>query len=121
MSGISFVADTNFLLYVLEGREEVDPFLDYRCAVSIISEIELLRWHKITSQDEQKIVTLLESCMMVELSVNIKSKAIWLRKLYKLKTADAIVVATAIILDLPLLTADKSLAKIEQVQLILID
>jgi hypothetical protein len=46
MNGISFVADTNFFLYVLEGREEVIPYLDYRCAASVITEIELLGWHK---------------------------------------------------------------------------
>ena len=28
MNGFSFVADTNFLINVHEGKENVDPFLD---------------------------------------------------------------------------------------------
>jgi hypothetical protein len=42
MSGLSFVADTNFLISVHEGKEYVEPFLDGTVVISAISEIELL-------------------------------------------------------------------------------
>ena len=49
MSGFSFVADTNFLVAVYEGKSYVEPFLDGVVIVSVISEIELLGWYKIKS------------------------------------------------------------------------
>jgi predicted nucleic acid-binding protein len=42
MNGLSFVADTNFLIDVHEGKPKVVPFLDGTVIVSVISEIELL-------------------------------------------------------------------------------
>ncbi|MDB5116792.1 MAG: hypothetical protein JWQ79_2284 [Mucilaginibacter sp.] len=42
MSGFNFVADTNFLIDIHEGKEKVEPFLDSSVIVSVISEIELL-------------------------------------------------------------------------------
>ena len=42
MNGIDFLADTNFLIYVLEGREEVEVFADFSFAISFVTEIELL-------------------------------------------------------------------------------
>jgi predicted nucleic acid-binding protein len=42
MSGIDFLADTNFLIAVHEGDPSTKSFLDQTVAVSIISEIELL-------------------------------------------------------------------------------
>ena len=121
MNNIDFVADTNFLLYVLEGRPEVSHFLRYRCAVSTLSEIELLGWHKIKSEEKLRIQALLDNCLIVDLNSSIKQKAITLRTQCKLKTVDSIIAATALELDLPLVTADKQMAKVEQVQLLLID
>ena len=42
MNGIDFIADTNFVIYLLEGKEEVKVFEEYSYAISFITEIELL-------------------------------------------------------------------------------
>jgi hypothetical protein len=42
MNGFSFVADTNFLINVHEGKPSTELFLDGTAIISIISEIELL-------------------------------------------------------------------------------
>ena len=42
MNGFNFIADTNFLIKVHEGKPETEPFLDGLVVVSVISEIELL-------------------------------------------------------------------------------
>jgi len=39
---IDFLADTNFLIYIHEGNNTVEPFLEYDFGISFISEIELL-------------------------------------------------------------------------------
>lgn len=41
MSGIDFLADTNFLIYLLEERTEAAVFANYSFAISFVTEIEL--------------------------------------------------------------------------------
>ena len=53
MNGFDFVADTNFLIDVHEGKDKVLPFLDSTVVISVISEIELLGWYKL-SEPENK-------------------------------------------------------------------
>jgi len=42
MNGFSFVADTNFLIAVHEGKDFTEPFLDSAVVVSVISELNYL-------------------------------------------------------------------------------
>ena len=56
MNGIDFLADTNILLYILEGQPAVKPFINDALAISVIAEIELLGWHKITQADSKKLL-----------------------------------------------------------------
>lgn len=42
MSGIDFLVDTNFLIFVSGENKIVLPFLEYDIAVSYITEMELL-------------------------------------------------------------------------------
>lgn len=40
MNGIDFLADTNFVIYLLEGRTEAAAFASYSFAVSFVTKIE---------------------------------------------------------------------------------
>lgn len=51
----------------------------------------------------------------------IKDKCIFLRNNYKIKTPDAIIAATALVFDLPLLTSDADFKKINELKLIFIE
>jgi len=64
MNGFSFVADTNFLVAVHEGKKNVEPFLDGAAIVSVITEIELLGWYKITPEEKQLLRSLLDDCII---------------------------------------------------------
>lgn len=64
MNGFSFVADTNFLIAVHEGKKQVEPFLDGSVIISVISEIELLGWHKLNAQEERLLRSLLNDCIL---------------------------------------------------------
>lgn len=120
MSGFSFVADTNFLINVHEGVAKTEPFLDGMVIISVISEIELLGWYKLSSLDKRKLTTLLEDCIIMELIPEIKNIAIEIRQQIPIKTPDAIIAATSKFLQLPLVTSDKGFKKIKDIELILI-
>lgn len=72
MSGFSFVADTNFLIDVHEGREKTEPFLDGTAIISIVTEIELLGWHQIKEADKTELQELINDCIVLELNTEIK-------------------------------------------------
>ena|SRR5699024_918258 len=120
MNGISFVADTNFLINVHEGLPETKPFLDGTAVVSVISEIELLGWHKLTASDKRKLRYLLNDCIIIDIAPEIKNIAIKIRQQRAVKTPDAIIAATSMFLQLPLVTSDKGFKKINDIEIILI-
>ena len=121
MIGFSFVANTNFLINVHEGLAKTEPFLDGIALVSIISEIELLGWYNLTSPAKKKLTSLLEDCIIIELTQEIKNMSIEIREKSKIKTPDAIIAATAAFLQLPLVTSDKGFKKIKGIEIILIE
>ena len=107
MNGSNYVADTNALIYLLNGNPCMASYLDKSLSYSVISEMELLSYSGITDAEENSIKLLLSECEEVALSTEIKEKTIELRKKYKTKLPDAIVAASAIVKGLPLITADK--------------
>lgn len=121
MNGIDFLADSNILLYILEGQSGVQSFMQNTFAVSVITELELLGWYKISKSETQIIKGLLSNCLIVELLPAIKDIAIKLRQAHKIKLPDAIIAATAIYLQVPILTADKELAKVKEANVLLIE
>jgi predicted nucleic acid-binding protein len=120
MNGLSFVADTNFLIAVHEGKEFVEPFLDMAVVVSAISEIELLGWRKISPNEKQLLRQLLDDCIIFELTSEIRSIAIDIRQNNKIKTPDAIIAATSKYLQIPLVTSDIDFKNIPDLELILL-
>lgn len=117
---IDFLADTNFLIYIHEGNRIVEPFLEYNFGISFISEIELLGFPGISKPDEVKLKLLLNDCFQLEWSAKLKNQTIRLKQKYSLKLPDAIISATALEFNLPLVTADKGFSKITELDLILI-
>ena len=120
MNGIDFVADTNALIYLLNGNSCMLPFLNKNLAFSVISEMELLSFSGITEAEENNIKALLNDCEEISFLKDVKEKAIELRKKYKTKLPDAIVAASAIVNNLPLITADKCFNQIQELNLQLI-
>ena len=90
MNGINFVADTNALIYLLNGNTCMTPYLDKNLSYSVISEMELLSYPGITESEENSIKSLLKECEEVVLSAEIKEKTIEVTKeiLNKLEETD---------------------------------
>ena len=118
---IDFIADTNFLIYIHEGNQIVEPFLEYNFGVSFISEIELLGFKGISKTQETKLKQLIEDCFLVEWNGKIKNQTILLKRNYNVKLPDAIIAATSLVYDIPLFTADKGFSKIAELDLVLIE
>ncbi len=118
---IDFIADTNILIYTLEGNEFILPLLKYNFGISFISELELLGFNGITVEQEKEIEKVLKDCFIFDWNFQIKNQTIFLRKNYKLKLPDAIIASTTILNNIPLVTADKGFTKIQNLELILIE
>ena len=104
---IDFIADTNFLIYIHEGNNIVEPFLEYNFGISFISEIELLGFKGLSKSDETKLTKLINDCFLIEWNTRIKAQTIQLKRKYHLKLPDAIIAATGLVYEIPLVTADK--------------
>lgn len=103
--------DTNVALYLLGGRlREPLPAAVY--GVSVITEMELLAWPSLTTQEEKKVREFLAQLVVCELTPSIRSRAVQIRKDNRLKLPDAIVCATALEFSMELWTNDATLAKV---------
>ena len=117
---IDFLADTNFLIYLLEGRPETELFADFSFAISFVTEIELLGRKGISDSEKAIIQELLKTCYIIDLQPAIKDKAITLKQKHTLKLPDALVAATSYHTGLPLLTADKGFTIFSDLDLVLL-
>mgnify|MGYP005867651107 CR=1 FL=1 len=121
MNGIELLADTNFIIHLNQGSLQAEAFLDYKISASFITEIELLGSYNISKQQKEIYKQILAECVIYDMNTEIKKKCIALRNNYKIKTPDAIIAATAIIHDLPLLTLDNGFKNIKELNLIFIE
>ncbi len=121
MSGIDFLVDTNFLIFVSDESDIVLPFLDYNIAISYITEMELLGVFSISKNQKAAMKKILNQCHIIDCTIEIKELAINLKQKYKIKLPDAIIAATAIIKQLPFVTADADFKIIKELDLIFLE
>src|SRR4051812_34519803 len=113
MNGQSVLVDTNLFIYLLKGYQTAAELLDGKdIYVSFITEIELLSFKKLSSSDESQIINILKSAQVIHSNSVISRKSASLRKTYGLSLPDAIIAASAVCLELPLITADKKIQKV---------
>src|SRR5438046_994041 len=111
----NILLDTNILIYLLQGNASVKEILDDKSwFVSFISEMELQMKPGISLPEMKAVHALLNECVIVEMNSSIKSKAVSNALQYKLKLADSIILATAQVNGLPLITGDSVFKKIAQ-------
>jgi hypothetical protein len=108
MSG-KILLDTNAVIYALNGGLTL-PRADY--CISIITEMELLSYSKLTKLEEENITNLLNYFEIFNITDKIKNKTIEIRKMYGIKLPDSIICATALIHRATLISNDKQLSKI---------
>jgi len=119
MNGSSLVIDTNIALYLFNGDRTIASLLDGRNVyISFITEIELLGFPGITNEQKAISKEFIEDSVVIDLNDAIKRMTIDLRVKYNLKIPDAIIAASALYLNLPLISADKVFEKVSELQFI---
>ena len=114
MNGINLVLDTNIIIYYFRGSKFArDIILNNDIAISVITEIELLSYPNNTETEIADIKRLLSTFTIIPITSFVKDKTIDYRRTYKLKTPDAIIVATASYLGYALVTADRQLMNVD--------
>lgn len=120
MSGNSLLLDTNVILYFLSGDDTLIPlFEDRNLVISIITEIELLGYAGFSSKELKLTEKFLQNCTVINLNIDIKNKAITIRRKHKLKLPDSVILATANSMDIPLITADHDFKKVKSANIII--
>ena len=64
---------------------------------------------------------IINECFVIEMNSEIKKKAIQIRQKYKLKLPDAIIASTAILYDLPFISADSDFKNIKELKLLFLE
>ncbi|MGA1603181.1 MAG: type II toxin-antitoxin system VapC family toxin [Prochlorothrix sp.] len=111
---IDYLPDTNILILLFNGAL-AEPIPEGRLGYSVITEIELLSFPNLTESDEKLLRSYLSQLHRVMLESRVSEETIRLRRRYRLKTPDAIVVASAVVMSAVLLTNDRQLQSIEEV------
>jgi predicted nucleic acid-binding protein len=107
-----FVLDTNIILYSLAGDKSITKTLAREdLFISAMTRMEALVYHGSDARYLPKVKEFLEECFVVEIKRAIQDLAVEIRMAYKLQLQDAVIAATAVYLDRPLLTADQSFFK----------
>ena len=119
MSGNKLFVDTNIVIYLLSGDDVLASFFNGRSLyLSYITELELLSYSSITTEDENRINDFLEDCSLVDFNPYIKHYTISLRRKHRLKLPDSIIAASAAYLNIPLITADLKMQDLIEVDVI---
>jgi len=119
MNGNKLFLDTNIILYLLNGDTTIADILDGKqLYISIITELELLAYKGIEEEEEKVIRSFISQCKVIPINNKIKEETIRVRKTYNTKLPDSMIIATAIYLDLPLITSDVEFKKAEELILI---
>lgn len=116
------LADTNIILYLFDGNKEVLQLMDgYEIFISVITELEILRFPSLTEKEFQLLSENLQELKIVDINVQIKELVYEISRQKKIKLTDCIIAATASYLNIPLVTADKTLENIPSVNTILVN
>lgn len=108
MSG-KVLLDTNAVIYALNDGMTL-PKSDY--CISIITEMELFSYPKLTKQEHKNIKRLLSYFTIFNITEDIKEMTIEIRKNHGIKLPDSIICATAFVSEATLISNDKQLSKI---------
>ena len=83
--------------------------------------MEVLSFNFNSSCEEELMKKLLNEFILIEIDKQIAEKAIVLRKKYQLKLPDAIICASASVIDAIPITADKQLGRVKEINVRIIN
>jgi predicted nucleic acid-binding protein len=109
MSANEYLIDTNILIYHTSGSQVTTDFITNLIAnnsfnISILTKIEFLGWDRHTPEGFEKCKKLIETATIYPVDESIANKAIDLKREKKIKLADAVIAATALLNNLKFVT-----------------
>ncbi len=120
MNGIKYLLDTCFILgFYNRSDEAIQTIHNHKikyeqCAISIINRMEVFGFSALEAEDEINLQDIFSKFVCLDISTEIEQETIRLRKQHKIKLPDAIILATARVYNLQLVTFDKKLQKYYQ-------
>ena len=108
--------DTNVIIEFFKGQPSIVALIreaEEALCVSVITRMELLSFHSITTEEEKYIRDFLDAVAVVPLNADVEDTAILLRRATRHKIPDAVVAASAIVSKAVLVTYDRELAGTE--------
>jgi predicted nucleic acid-binding protein len=118
---VNYFADTSTFIYLLDKHPALAVLLESEWHFSFITEIELLSKPTIKPNEIAVVKEVLLACKKVIHQDSINEITINLKRKYKIKLPNALIAASAIMLNIPLITFDKGFSKIKELDLILLE
>ena len=121
---VIYLFDTNAIIYHLRGAPQLDPFFkevvagSASPAISVVTQIELLGFPRLTRTEETRISALLSNFVIRDVDRDVAGRAVVLRRKYQLALPDCIIAATAQALDACLISRDADLGRIRNLRLV---
>jgi predicted nucleic acid-binding protein len=117
VNGKTLLLDTNAVIKLLDDEENSrfldNVFPDNVRSVSVITQIELLGYPDITEEADELIRSFLDDVPIISINIEIVETAIQIRRnKLGIKLPDAVIAATAIVLNAVLITNDDDLLKL---------
>ncbi len=103
--GTQYLIDTSAVIKYLNntlatnGILFIEGFINSDCTISFISEIELQVWNPVNPADKTVYKKFVSQSNIMGINPDIISSTIEIRKNFRLKMADAIIAATAVVLN----------------------
>ena len=105
-----YTLDTNAILYYVSGDVSVRAVIDRALAestplyTSAVTIVELLRFQKLSAEEERGIRQFVSLCSVVNIDILIADSAASIGRMYNLKLADSVIAATVLYTGSTLLT-----------------
>ena len=114
MSGIKYFVDTNIIIYLLNGDKEIADILQgSSLSLSFITQLELLGVQNQSASEKRLVESVIRESRVIDINEEIKEIVISIRSKQKIKLPDAIILASSIYTDIPLITADSIFTKVQ--------
>jgi tRNA(fMet)-specific endonuclease VapC len=125
MNGRRLLLDTNAVISLLRGEAEIAKLVQAAewIGISILTVLEYRSFINLCEHDISLFNEFTGKVDVIDLSYannDLIENAIEVRKRYRFKLPDAVIIATALLCNANLVTGDKALAKIKETEVILL-
>jgi len=123
MNGNKFLLDTNAIIALLKGNREVLTSIEKALwiGISVVSYIEFLAFPGLSNEDKELFASFIKRVHVIDIGISNKQlldAVINYRIKYGIKLPDSIVVSTAITNEAKLITADKQMHSIPDIEIV---